>query len=127
MYCGLYFLACILVLALASSLVPLMPLRYLIHTTYNTLRQSFLTSYSNMKYILVLTLLLYLILMVMMEPNVGNCLRKDEIDVLEEEGKCASSNLQDADGSKQLQWERCLEKLAKKLDQRCDGLGVSKV
>ena len=83
--------------------------------------------YSNMNYILVLTLLLDLILMVKMEPNVGNCLRKDEIDVLEKEGKCASASLQEADGSKQLRWERCLETLAKKLDQRCDGLGVSKV
>ena len=80
-----------------------------------------------MNYILVLTLLLDLLLMVKMEPNVDNCLRKDEIDVLEKEGKCASASLQEADGSKQLRWERCLETLAKKLDQRCDGLGVSKV
>ena len=43
---------------------------------------------------------------------------------LEKEGKCASIK---EEGSKQLQWEQCIKHLAKNLDKKCHGYGISKV
>ena len=53
-----------------------------------------------------------------------SCIKENEIKILKKEGRCATISHR---GSKQLQWESCMKKLSKTLDQRCHGLGVSKV
>ena len=54
----------------------------------------------------------------------NNCLRDKEINQLEKEGKCVTIT---HGGSEQLQWERCIKKLSKTVDQKCHGLGLSEV
>ena len=57
--------------------------------------------------------------------NVNNFLSYSSLLKLsEEEGKCASIK---EEGSKQLQWEQCIKHLAKNLDKKCHGYGISKV
>ena len=54
----------------------------------------------------------------------NNCLREKEINQLEKEGKCVTIT---HGGSEQLQWERCMKKLSKTVEQKCHGLGLSEV
>ena len=54
----------------------------------------------------------------------ANCIREKQINQIERYGKCATIT---HGGSKELQWERCMQKMSKQLARTCHGLGLSQV
>ena len=50
----------------------------------------------------------------------ANCIRENQISQIERYGKCATIT---HGGSKELQWERCMQKMSKQLARTCHGLG----
>ena len=56
--------------------------------------------------------------------NSDNCLLKANIMKLKKAGRCASSSHAEF---KELQWEKCVKRLSKKVRKHCGGLDISMV